>query len=275
MNTSRKKSLKQLSCKAGLPLIIVLIAFTLATAGLSIWQFSKGMHAAERESALVKADQQETLGLTAALQTKTQSYNNLNGRKVKFSGKLQALPLVFHDNRIFQSIPGYGVYGLIQLDINPLNSNYTHALIHMGWHAWPNKDRQLLPKIQIKKQFLNQQLEFEGIVENINSKIFTLSKNSVEAIGGDVLRLQTINFKALEESLEGYKLLPFVIHAQKRLTQPELPSLAGTIKTRGITAAKHYGYGVQWLCFLLIGLGIFIYTQCQFKPSASKDNNHV
>lgn len=258
-----------------------LFIFSLCMASLASWQLNKAWNKfeLEKEQSLLQTSTQ-TLDLSEALSLWKKKAFSIQGLNIKTEGSLEFDQFLLHDNRVYKSKAGYGVYTLLKLKASQslqTNSEYSHLLVNMGWIAIPHHDRSKAPDIVFKPEATAEpQISLGGKIEVIHTDLFQLGKQPLEEIKKSedslptikrqstsqqqIRRMQYIDFEQLNETFN-IQLLPFVVHSKTQLTTEKLPALDTHIRQRGISAAKHLGYGLQWLCFLFIGWGIFFYTR--------------
>lgn len=279
----REPSLFSFRCKATPSLWASLLLASAVLLGLSYWQFSKGLHRQQLEHTQQQVKQTHMSAATT-LESATRYWSqdpwSINDSQLKVQGQFQQGVIVLHDNRVLNRTPGYAIYVPFRLQepiLGPGFEKFNHIMVNIGWHPIPNFDRSQAPRIDLQhdQPFLNVSLE------HIDDRVFTLDTSGIQTLvsadDATTYRVQKMQIQELNNALD-LQLLPFVGRALTSVTQQKLPAFQNPVAQRGISAAKHFGYSVQWFIFWCIALGVFVYTQCSCystDPTLTDQNGNL
>ena len=236
---------------------------TLIFLSLAFWQFQKGVVRSHFEQLATAT--QEYNSFASALQQWQQEPRQVNDRKLQIQGRFET-SRIYHDNRVHAAQAGYAVYAPFRLN-SPTPAQTTHILVNLGWLPANLAARNQIAQIDVSTAPLPITIK----LEHIEPGVFSLDTVGPVALDTDRYLVQTLAIATLGQQLN-LNLAPFVGRLSTSITEPALVPLDQPLLNRGISAAKHFGYAIQWIIFWLIAVGVFTYTQV-LRPRKNGDNN--
>lgn len=250
-----------------IPSLTTLVLITLFLM-LSQWQWDKAESRRENENRMAefKATAEANPLTLSNIEIAFQEWGvAISDAPVTLKGEFLQDVLIIWDNRIYNRQAGYHLIGLLK---NPTSEALLP--INLGWHALINARREAFPELELPK----------GIV-TISGHLFVPHANRL-VLGHtqpQLLRANATNTNPLEghkqttiltqrfdastlSSMLSIEIAPYTIRVDTLYPQPnhhkKLIRIWSKRKNIGISAAKHQGYALQWLCFAVILLALFV-----------------